>query len=301
MASALIESVRSVALEVPDLGRAERFYTETWRLAVAAREDGALYLRGTGADHHLLALHRGGPRTRIRRVTLRARSEEALAAIARAASGHGGRVLEPIGPAGDPAGGIGVTIRDPDGRILQIVHGDLRHADAGEAADRPARLAHVVLNSHDVEATRRFFEAVLDFRMTDRTRIMAFMNCGSDHHSLALGDAENDALNHIAFLMPDLESAMRGGGRMKDAGYPIQWGPGRHGPGDNAFNYFIGPFGEVIEYTAEVEQIDDSYETGYPDDWAWPPGRFDYWGISQPPTAALKQAQQSVFFVSTQD
>ena len=46
-------------------------------------------------------------------------------------------------------------------------------------------------------------------------------------------------------------------GRMKDAGHAIEWGPGRHGPGDNAFNYFIDPFGIVIEYTAEVEQIDD--------------------------------------------
>ncbi len=52
-------------------------------------------------------------------------------------------------------------------------------------------------------------------------------------------------------------SVMRGGGRMKDAGYPIQWGPGRHGPGNNLFNYFIDPFGVVIEYTAEVEQVDE--------------------------------------------
>ena len=45
---------------------------------------------------------------------------------------------------------------------------------------------------------------------------------------------------------------------------PIEWGPGRHGPGDNAFNYFIDPFGVVIEYTAEVEQIDDSYRVARP-------------------------------------
>jgi hypothetical protein len=87
---------------------------------------------------------------------------------------------------------------------------------------------------------------------------MAFLNCNADHHSVALGITDNDALNHIAFLMPDLESVMRGGGRMKDAGHAIEWGPGRHGPGDNAFNYFIDPFGVVIEYTAEVEQVDDT-------------------------------------------
>jgi catechol 2,3-dioxygenase-like lactoylglutathione lyase family enzyme len=125
---------------------------------------------------------------------------------------------------------------------------------------------------------------------------MAFMRCNSDHHSIALGDTDNDALNHIAFLMPDLESVMRGGGRMRDAGFGIEWGPGRHGPGNNAFNYFVGPFDLVIEYTADVQQIDDSYKTGQPSDWKWPEGRVDHWGISQPPSAKLKEAQRAVMF-----
>ena len=106
----------------------------------------------------------------------------------------------------------------------------------------------------------------------------------------------NDALNHVAFLMPTLDGVMRGGGRMKDAGYGIEWGPGRHGPGDNAFNYFVGPFDLVIEYTAEVEQVDDSYQAGRPEDWKWPPGRVDQWGIGVGPTDRLKHAQRTVLF-----
>jgi len=157
-------------------------------------------------------------------------------------------------------------------------------------------LAHAVLNTHDVPASQTFLEQVLDFSLSDRTRIMAFMRCNSDHHSIALGDTDNDALNHIAFLMPDLDSVMRGGGRLKDAGHAIEWGPGRHGPGNNAFNYFIGPFGLVVEYTAEVQQIDDSYQAGQPEDWKWPPGRVDQWGISQAPSDALKHAQRAVLF-----
>jgi catechol 2,3-dioxygenase len=126
---------------------------------------------------------------------------------------------------------------------------------------------------------------------------MAFMNCNRDHHSVALADADNDALNHIAFLMPDVDSVMRGGGRMRDAGFAIEWGPGRHGPGNNAFNYFIGPDDVVIEYTADVQQIDASYPVGSPDDWKWPPGRVDQWGISPPPSARLKLAQRRVEFL----
>ena len=296
MASPWIAALRSVALNVPDLARAEDFYTRTWHLDVAARRDGALYLRGTGADAYLLALH-AGAEVQIRAVTLRARSEAALHDVAAAAARAGGRVVAPIAPLDDPADGIGLTVRDPDGRLFQIVHGDAQRADATSVKDRPQRLAHAVLNAHDVASAQRFLEAALGFTLADRTRIMAFMNCNHDHHSLAFGDTDNDALNHIAFLMPDLESVMRGGGRMKDAGFPIEWGPGRHGPGDNAFNYFIGPFGEVIEYTAEVEQVDDSYRPGSPTDWTWPPGRVDQWGISAPPSARLKAAQRAVLFM----
>ena len=297
-ASSRVAALRSVALNVPDLQEAEKFYTQIWHLDVAARTADALYLRGTGADHHLLALHQAPGAARIRNVTLRARSRVALDEVAQSVAAAGGRVLEPVGPVQEPGGGTAVTVADADGRIFRLVHGDAQHADAHEAKDRPVRLAHAVLNSHDVEATRAFMEQVFDFSLSDRTRIMAFMRCGDDHHSIALGDTDNDALNHIAFLMPDLESVMRGGGRMKDAGYGIEWGPGRHGPGDNAFNYFVGPFDVVIEYTAEVEQIDDSYQAGQPSDWTWPPGRVDQWGISLPPSARLKQAQKAIVFVS---
>ena len=297
MKSPLVAGLRSVALNVPDLARGEAFYAETWHLDVAAREPGALYLRGSGSDACLLALHRA-PEVSIRDVTFRARSAAALASIAERAPRAGGRIARPIGPLDEPGGGVGLTIVDPHGRILRVVHGDAPHADATNRPDRPQRLAHVVLNSHDVAASQAFFEQALGFVLADRTRIMAFMNCNADHHSVALGDADNDALNHIAFLMPDLDSVMRGAGRMRDAGYPIEWGPGRHGPGNNAFSYFVGPFEEVIEYTTEVEQIDDDYRVGQPHDWTWPPGRVDQWGISAPPSPRLKKAQAAVRFMA---
>lgn len=297
MSSPWIEAVRSVALNVPDLAQAEAFYTDVWKLDVAHHKEGALYLRGTGSDHHLLALYAGGPVPQIRQVTLRARSAEALQAVADAVPRAGGRILSPIGPLDrNPAGGHGLTFSDPHGRIFQVVHGDARREGTVER-DRPERLTHVVLNSHAVDETQQFLIDALGFTLADRTVAIAFMNCNSDHHSLAVGISDNDALNHIAFLMPDFESVMRGGGRMKDAGFPIQWGPGRHGPGDNLFNYFIDPFGVVIEYTAEVEQVDDSYVPRGPADWKWPPGRVDQWGISPPPGPTLKEAQRRVVFV----
>ena len=297
MKSPWIQALRSVALSVPDLDAAERFYTQVWRLDVAARGEGVLYLRGSGADHHLLALHAAPGQPQLRQLTLRARSADALGNIAEATRAAGGMLEQGLSPATGPAGGQHLVIRDADGRRFEVVHGDAQRApDHPAPADQPLRLAHAVLNSHAIARAQAFLERALGLVLADRSRLMAFMNCDADHHSLALGDSDNDALNHIAFLMPTLDAVMRGGGRLQDAGHGIEWGPGRHGPGDNAFNYFIDPFGIVIEYTAEVEQIDATYQPGSPGDWAWPPGRVDQWGVSAPPSARLKQAQRAVHF-----
>ncbi|MBB4225715.1 VOC family protein [Variovorax guangxiensis] len=296
MSSPWIEGLRSVSLSVPDLDQAEAFYTSVWRLEVAHRGADALYLRGSGRDAYLLALHRRDGAPQIQRVTLRSHSAEALAEVAKRAVAAGGQLLRTTSAVGDPAGGIGILVRDPHGRVFEVVHGDVQHGAVAPERDRPQRLTHVVLNSHAVDETQAFLTQAFGLRLADRTAAIAFMNCNSDHHTLAIGVSDNDALNHIAFLMPDGDAVMRGGGRMKDAGYPIQWGPGRHGPGNNLFNYFIDPFGVVIEYTAEVEQVDDSYLARGPEDWKWPPGRVDQWGISAAPGTTLKEAQRRVLF-----
>ena len=56
MKSPWITALRSVALTVPDLAAAEDFYTKVWRLDIAARGDGVLYLRGTfGSSTRVIA------------------------------------------------------------------------------------------------------------------------------------------------------------------------------------------------------------------------------------------------------
>ncbi|WDR87201.1 VOC family protein [Burkholderia ambifaria] len=295
MKQPLVTALRGIAIGVPDLALAEQFYTETWRLAVVARTADAVYLRGTGAAHHILALHRS-EQPDVRSVDFSVASIDALHALAQVIPEHGGAIVSSPGATGEPGGGTQLVARDPQGRILRFITGDERHADTAEVEDRPVKITHVVLNSADVAVAQRFFEDALGFKLSDRTRIMAFMRCSSDHHSIALADATENTLNHIAFLMPDLDSVMRGGGRMNDVGYPIEWGVGRHGPGNNVFAYFLGPFDFVIEYTAEVQQVDDTYRTGGPADWTWPPGRIDQWGVGRAPSPRLKEAQKRIFF-----
>ena len=290
-----VTSLRSVELLVPDLVLAERFYTASWGLAVAAREPGRIWLRATGADHHVLDL-RQAPQAAIRAVTFRAADAAALDRVLRAAEAAGATLLAPPAALDEPGGGRAATLRDPSGFVFRLVAGDARRAADAPARDAADRLAHVNLNCTDVDATARFFEAGLGFRLADRSKLMAFERCNSDHHAVVLAEAPVDGLNHIAFNMPGWEGVMRGAGRLIDAGFPIAWGPGRHGPGDNVFAYFIDPFGIVVEYTAEVEQVGDDHVARGPAHWTWPPGRTDQWGIAPPKPEATKRAQLAIRF-----
>ncbi|RZT09292.1 catechol 2,3-dioxygenase [Duganella sp. CF402] len=296
MPASLAGKLRSIAIGVTDLAAAEEFYVSTWRLSVAARSADAVYLRGSGADHHILALHRSA-QPDVRRVDFVVAAHANLALIAAGVRAHGGHVLNDVHDNAEPDGGSALDVQDPQGRHLRFVHAPAAHVESG-GADAPVRITHVVFNSADVPLAQAFYEQALGFSLSDRTRIMAFMRCGSDHHSIALADADSNTLNHIAFVMPDLDAVMRGAGRMSDAGYPIEWGVGRHGPGNNVFSYFVGPDDFVIEYTAEVLQVDDSYRVGKPEDWTWPPGRFDQWGVSKPPSDRIKQAQKKIRFTN---
>jgi catechol-2,3-dioxygenase len=297
MTSFPVTALRSVDIGTPNLALSERFYTSTWGLDVVARNEDAVYLRASGTDHHVLALHRSD-RPEILSVTFRAASAEGLAAIADNVVQHGAQVQAGPRPNRSPDGGTILTIREPQGGILRFIHGDRQHETSNEVPDRPFRLAHVNLNSTDVDAEAAFYEQALGFRLTDRSKMMAFLRCNSDHHAVVLAEAKVNGLNHIAFVVPDWESVMRASGRMSDAGYPIAWGVGRHGPGDNVFAYFIDPVGFVIEYTAEVLQVDDTYRVRGPDEWIWPPGRTDQWGIAPPKAEHVKAAQTAITYTA---
>ena len=290
-----VTALRSVDLAVPDLRAAAAFYTAAWGLEPVSHDAATVLLHATGGDHHVLALH-AGPVPAIRSITFRVADAAALDGIATRVPAAGGRILAPIGPLPCAAGGVGLVIQDPQGRVMRFVHDDLRRAAGPPAPDRPKRLSHVNINSRDTDAASAFFQAALGFQQTDRSKLMAFVRCNSDHHAVVIADAPVDGLNHVAFLMPTLDAVMRGAGRMIDHGHPIAWGVGRHGPGDNVFAYFVDPFGIVVEYTAEVLQVDDAYRPRGPAEWTWPPGRTDQWGIAPPKTEALRHAQQAIRF-----
>ena len=291
-----VRGVRSVDIEMNDPARAAEFYAQTWNLAEVDRRGDSVWFRGTGPYHHILAIHRARGPAALRRMTFDAADRDIVNALHNKVT-QSGCVTEAPHEIEAPGAGYGFGFADGEGRNLAIVCEASDHRDIADVRDRPRKIAHVNINAAELETTNRFLTDVLGFRWVDHSGPLYFFHCDNpDHSSIVTGKAQTPTLNHVSFEMPDLESCMRGGGRMRDAGYPIEWGPGRHGSGNNVFCYFAGPEEFPIEYTAEVLQIDDTYQFHGPDHWKWPPGRLDQWGITPPHTARWKRIQDLVRF-----
>jgi catechol-2,3-dioxygenase len=273
--------LRSVELEIPDVAPAAEFLEQVWGLAPAGSAGATRFFRGTGDHPHILSL-----------TTARAPAVSAITF-----SGTPDEIRKTDRTFDVPGGGKGFEITGPEGqRYRFVIEGNL--LPRLETREKPIQLTHVVLNTADVEACERFAVEKLGFMVSDRTAHMRFLRCNRKHHCIAYAKSDFASLNHIAFELPSLDAVMRGITRLREAGFEPVWGPGRHGPGNNVFGYFIPPHGGVIEYTAEVSEVGDDYKVGTPEDWKWPPGRIDHWGMSKKDTAKTSVAERTFRFTA---
>jgi catechol 2,3-dioxygenase-like lactoylglutathione lyase family enzyme len=271
--------LRSVELEIPDVAPAAEFLERLWGLVPAGSAGATRFFRGTGDHPYILSLTKA--------------ATPAVAAVTFAGS------IEEMPGKPDrsfdvPGGGKGFEMRGPEGQVYRFITDSTVERIAER--NKPIQLTHAVINSTDVEASERYAVEKLGFKVSDRTAHMRFIRCNRKHHALAYAKSEFASLNHIAFEMHDMDAVMRGIGRLRDAGHEPVWGPGRHGPGNNVFGYFIAPYGGIVEYTAEVSEVDDNHKVGTPEDWKWPPGRIDHWGISKKDTARTTPAEKVLRF-----
>lgn len=294
--SARVRGMRSVEIELTDPGRAADFFSRVWHLQEIARADGSIYFRGTWRYHHILAVHLAKSTVALQRLVFDAADRDTVDRLCRQVRAKTAHCEDPH-PLKGPGGGYGFGFTDPDNGNFAVVCDVADHSDVGDVKDRYRKIAHVNLNVTDVKASGDFLVEGLGFKLIDESGPLTFFHSDStDHSSMVLGRAPKPTLNHVAFEMPDLDSTMRGAGRMRDNGYPIEWGVGRHGAGNNVFAYFAGPEEFPIECTGEVMQIDDSYVPHGPKYWKWPQDRLDQWGITPPHTARWKRIQEMVPF-----
>lgn len=285
-AEVAIRSLRSVEILTPAVSDAQAFYTDVWGLSVVETDGTGAWLRGTGDEHHVLAL-RHSVANGLGKLTfaLTGRREVDRAAASLAALGL--PLLSEPGSSSGPAGGYGFTTCDLEGRRIELLAETFAVPRLAPGRARPVGVTHVVLNTTDIDQAVGFWVDVLGFRVSDWSEHqMAFLRCNSYHHAIAFNQAEWSSVNHVAYEMPSVDDFMRGIGRLRHEGSPVGWGPGRHGPGDNTFAYFVDPAGLVCEYTAGVAQVVE--ETWVPRVWRRTPELSDTWGTAGPPSAEIR-------------
>lgn len=253
-----ITHVRYVAEAVPDLSSSAAFYGGIWGLREVDRDGDVVFFAAEGSDEPYVLRLRAASEKHLDLAGFAVRHPADVDALAEKLLAAGVRVDRRPGKLDAPGGGYGMRFFDPDGRLIeisaQVTSRASRELEPGESI--PRKVSHVVFNSAQIQETVRFYQQQLGFQVIDWLGdFMAFLRVGVDHHVLAITRAPHSSFNHIAFDMRGLDEYLRGTGRLMRQGVRPVWGPGRHGPGDNTFSYFIDPNGNVAEYTSELQQI----------------------------------------------
>jgi catechol 2,3-dioxygenase-like lactoylglutathione lyase family enzyme len=278
-----VRDVAFVRFEAPDLDAMETFLT-TFGMTRAARDDQTLYMRGTDDEGFVHVTHLADT-PGFAGVAFAADSCDDLDVLTR---DHG---FTPAAPLDGPGGGLVVRSVDPNGHPVEVVAdrasvgrlpspapaprngaGDAPRTgvplrlDAG--ASHVKRLGHCVLEVLDFRASEAWYKERLglitsdEIALDETTTIGAFLRCDQgdrfvDHHTLFLIGAGRAGFNHAAFEVADFDDLMRGNTHLAGAGYSHQWGIGRHILGSQIYDYWLDPWGHMVEHWTDGDLFND--------------------------------------------
>ena len=273
MSVARAVEVAYVAFNLPDLDRARAFLLD-FGMVDAGVADDALHMKGHGQDAFLYRATRGEPG--FAGMAFAVRDEAELHRLA----DLGGTSVEPLVA---PGGGHRVRLTDPDGFAIDAVAGrqgharyapaDAEHWNAASAKTRvraakrletgPAhvgRLGHVVLGVTDFARSEAWYKAHFGLLTSDEIaaedggRMGAFLRLDlgdepTDHHSLFLAQTDGPpGFRHAAFEVRGMDDLMAGHEHLKRRGREAAWGVGRHLLGSQVFDYWLDPWGHMLEH-----------------------------------------------------
>lgn len=282
-----VRDIAHVRFRAPDMELGEKFLLDFGFVKSASTEN-AIYFRCAGENHHAYVLERGEPAFLGFALEVADRSDLVALTALDGASG--------IEPTGEPGGGERVVLHDPDGLRVEIVHGiakvppmemrepltlNYAHAKARtNATQRPAigaaqmkRLGHVGLTVTNIQATIDWYSKTLGMILSDAVKagpqtVIAFVRCGfpgvySDHHTLALFQGPAAEFGHAAFEVQDFDAVGLGHYHMKRGQWQHAWGIGRHTLGSQIFDYWLDPWGRMIEHFADGDLFDEHHPSAH--------------------------------------
>ncbi|MEO6151610.1 MAG: VOC family protein [Croceibacterium sp.] len=291
--SARVNDLHYVGLAVPDLAAEREFFADTWGLVEVGEQDGKVYFAAEGSPHPFVIRLRQDEEKKTDLIGFSAESRDDVIALFAQVKAAGARIISDPAPAEGPAGGYAFRFFDPDGRAIEVICDTQKrqHRALARGEAIPIGLSHVVLHSPDIGKLETFYREALGFRLSDWIgQFMVFLRCNSVHHRLAILPGP-PALNHVAFDVSSVDELMRGLARLTEKGVKLSWGPGRHTAGNNTFTYYLTPNGNAVEYTSDLEDVDD--ENWVPQTYEATPAITDQWGTGRIITGNVPHAEMT--------
>ncbi len=270
-----------LALNVSDLDRSVKYYTELVGLQLESRSADVAYLR-CSEDHHNIALYHAAV-PGIKRMAFQLESESDLDKAERHIQGLGWPIRE-VSAAETAALKQGRTVRFqiPDSTLTFEFYATMAQGvrPYEHTVSHIQRLGHIVIRCANRDAVLQTLTEKLNFRVSDHFGDqVAFLRCFPNpfHHSFGLSRGTEDGLHHVNFMVTDVDDVGRAMNRMRKADVPVVYGPGRHDISNSIFIYFTDPDGLTNEYSFGMEE--------FPEEAARPPRQLplkpeilDAWG-----------------------
>jgi catechol 2,3-dioxygenase-like lactoylglutathione lyase family enzyme len=288
-----VKQIGYATFETPDLERAIAYYTQYLGLTEVQRDGKTVFL-ACPSDFYSVVLKQGSTAD-VTRLALQLGPDADIEAFAAQTKAKGVDVRRQTdtGP-GTP---VTLTITDPSGMEIDLLA--TRSVDTARphnAGVIPRKLGHTAFFTPDIQATVKFYDEILGFRVSDWIGdFFVFMRCNPDHHTVNFLTGPKRGLHHIAFELNDWNHVKEACDLLPHHDLDLIWGPGRHGPGHNIYTYHLNPDGFNIEMYAELDTMSNE-ANGYFDarPWhfdkpqrpkVWDPASIrsrNFWGVSKP-------------------
>lgn len=269
MTRRLLSKMTHLVITTPKLEESLACYRDVIGLEVSGEENGSYFLRGWGEHYfHCLEL-KHGPVGSLETVGWRTEGPEELEiAVKRIeATGNGIGWVEP-----NAGRGRAYRYMDPSGHQHEVYWDVTRYKAPADLAPifpnraqkfRPRGCAvreidHVTMNSQDILGDVAWFNETLGHKHMENIFgphgvVFAMTTTGERGHDMALVPelpGLKGRVNHIAFWLDQRVDLHRAAEVLLDAGIHIEFGPGRHGLGEQEYLYFREPSGLRIEFNA---------------------------------------------------
>jgi catechol 2,3-dioxygenase-like lactoylglutathione lyase family enzyme len=276
----VVARIGHVGLQVTDLDRSVAFAEQLLGLREAEREGGMSYLTCNRRHHELVLI--ASDRAGCDHLAFEIFDPEAFAALHADVERRGLTILDdPLERGLDDA----VRFLAPGGFVIEVFTGMALDQPASYATPgvRPRKFEHITVKSSVKDELEQFIAELLGMRLSDCAGGAISWWRGSDeHHGMSIIGADVDQLQHYAWQVDGWDAFRRTGDRLMVEGRQFLWGPGHHGIGDNYFCYFHDADGVIVEYSGDIQRIEDE-RTYEPRVWPDEPLSVNRWGNPPPP------------------